>query len=295
LSKIKKNKINFNDDDFLVNVEINERENDGLNVAKKHKRDDEKENPEFGVFQSAEAEKEEILSNAKEEASEIIQNANREAELIIENAKKEINASALDEKEKILQDAKKEAFDLLNNSKEELENLRIQTTKTGYDDGYNDGLTKIREELEEKINDFDNFIAVQKEVKEKILKSATGDILDVICELSKKVILKETDAETLEKIIRKTISMLEKKDDVNIILSTKYAKLLLQLQNKSLDKDEELKLEDFKQYKNFNIIYNDKFAPDTIIVENIKERFDASVSSQLDVILRNILENKDEY
>ena len=49
--------------------------------------------------------------------------------------------------------------------------------------------------------------------------------------------------------------------------------------------------EDFKQYDNFNIVYNPSFDEDTIIVENLKERYDASISSQLDVIIRNIYDN----
>ena len=86
--------------------------------------------------------------------------------------------------------------------------------------------------------------------------------------------------------------MLEKKEEVNIILSENYARLLLELQNKSLNEDEkELKFEDFKQYQGFSIIYNKSFAPDTIIVENPKERFDASINTQLDNLIRDILEN----
>jgi len=285
LSKIKKNKINFDDNDFLVNVDI--EKDSVINEI-------EPETPEQEVPCDTVDEQEQIVSDAEKEAFGIIEKAKEEAKALVENTKKEINKEALDEKEKILNDAKKEAVDLLNNSKEELENLRIQTTKSAYDDGYKDGMAKIQEELEEKIKDFDNFLGIQNEAKEKILKSASKDILDIIGEISKKILLREVNSETLDKIIQKTIAMLEKKENINIILSTKYASLLLELQNKALNNGkEELKLQDFKQYQNFNVIYNDKFAPDTIIIETPKERFDASISSQLDIILRNILENND--
>ena len=74
-------------------------------------------------------------------------------------------------------------------------------------------------------------------------------------------------------------------------LSEKYAKLLYEYQKKSLGQDIEFNFEDFKQYDNFNIVYNPSFDEDTIIVENLKERYDASVNSQLDVIIRNIYDN----
>ena len=78
---------------------------------------------------------------------------------------------------------------------------------------------------------------------------------------------------------------------MNIILSEKYAKLLFELQQKALDEEKEFNFENFKQYDGFDVIYNPKFADDTIIVENLKERFDASINSQLDIIIRNIFDN----
>ncbi len=300
MSKINNNKINFDDDDFLVDFDLN-------------KKNSKKEEPKKETLTQEELEhnrsleqRQEILFGAQKEAQEIIEQAQKEAQEILKNAKEtsskekeEIEELALstkqdleEEKEKILEEAKKEAQDLLTNSKEELENIRIKATNDGYQDGYQDGLGKIQEELEEKIQNFDKFLLIQEEAKEKLLKSADKDILDIIIAISKKILLKEIDGAILENIIKKTISMLEKKEEVNIILSENYARLLLELQNKSLNEDEkELKFEDFKQYQGFNIIYNKSFAPDTIIVENPKERFDASINTQLDNLIRDILEN----
>ena len=74
-------------------------------------------------------------------------------------------------------------------------------------------------------------------------------------------------------------------------MSEKYAKLLYEHQQKSLNEEIELNFENFKQYENFDIIYNPDFSDDTIIVENLKERLDASLSIQLDTIIRNIYDN----
>ncbi|MBR3605200.1 MAG: hypothetical protein IKL52_04145, partial [Candidatus Gastranaerophilales bacterium] len=158
-------------------------------------------------------------------------------------------------------------------------------------EGHKDGIEHAQEELEGKIADFDNFCSNQYEIRDKILKSANKDILDLIINISKKILLKELDAQTLDKIIKNAISLLEKKENINIILSEKYAKILYELQQKKLGEEVEFSPENFKQYENFNVVFNPDFSDDTIIVENLKERYDASINSQLDVIIRNIYDN----
>ena len=84
--------------------------------------------------------------------------------------------------------------------------------------------------------------------------------------------------------------MLENKDNINIILSEKYAKILYEFQKKSLNEEIDFDFQNFKQYQNFNISYNSEYDDDTIIVENIKERLDASIASQIEIIIREIEE-----
>ena len=74
-----------------------------------------------------------------------------------------------------------------------------------------------------------------------------------------------------------------------IILSEKYARLLYELQKKELDV--KFNFEDFKQYQNFEVIYNKELPEDTIIIENKQERFCASIEQQLDKIIREIFDN----
>jgi len=116
-------------------------------------------------------------------------------------------------------------------------------------------------------------------------------MLDLILNITKKILLKELDSKTIDKIIKNAITLLEKKENINIILSEKYAKLLFELQKESLSEEIEFNFEDFKQYENFDVVYNPSFDDDTIIVENLKERYDASINSQLDVIVRDIYNN----
>lgn len=298
MNKIKSDKILFDDDDFLIKFDKNhlfDNQNDDVfdeNLNMESEQIDVLNNEETEeIPQETQIEEvNEILENAQNEADEIIKKAKNEAQKILENAQNEADET--------LNAAKQEASGLLTSSKEELENLQTQAAKQGYEEGHKDGLEKIQEELEEKIENFSKFIGQNFEIKEKILKSASKDILDIIINISEKILLKNIDSQSIDKIIKSTIQKLEKKEDITIITSEKYAKLLFELQNKKLEDDDDntetsknkFNFEDFKQYENFKLVYNPKYADDTIIVENLKERFDASIKSQLDVIVREIFD-----
>ena len=305
---MKLDNINFDNDDFVVNIS----EQDSF--SHEHFVGQNATSPSKEELEAKEIEQEQKKIQEKlEEAKQIILKAQQEASEILFNAKAEVselisktNQDLDDEKIKILEEAqknadellaqanetsKKEANDLIEKSKEEIEQARIKATNEGYNEGYKDGQEKIQEELEDKIEKFNKFCQTQYEIKDKIIKSASKDILDLIINISKKVLLKEIDAQTIDNIIKSAITLLEKKENINIILSEKYAKLLFELQKKSLSEDIEFKFEEFKQYEGFDIVFNPKFDDDTIIIENLKERFDASISVQLDVLVRNIYEN----
>lgn len=292
MSKLKIDNINFEESDFVVEVSKKEQKSE---ISKDK---DIKENEVQKSHQEAEL----ILNRAKEQAQSLLNEAQAEAEKILNDAqqevqqrKQEIIDEAIKRADEIVENAKltsqNENEQLLATSKEEIEQERLETIKNAYEEGHKDGVNHAQEELEGKITDFDNFCSNQYEIRDKILKSANKDILDLIINISKKILLKELDAKTLDKIIKNAISMLEKKENITIILSEKYAKILYELQQKSLGEDIELNLENFKQYENFDVVFNPDFNNDTIIVENLKERYDASINSQLDVIIRNIYDN----
>lgn len=303
MSKLKLDKINFDESDFLVEVT---KEKEKTPISSQSKIKVQKEAQEILLeAQKRIAESELILNRAKAEAQEILELAQKETQETknkikeeleqIERKKNETLESANSEALKIIEEAKenssKEANELIEKSKNDIEQERIETIKKAYNEGYQDGLEHIKSELNEKITDFEAFCSNQYEIKDKIIKSANKDILDLIINISKKILLKELDAQTIDKIIKNTISLLEKKENITILLSQKYAKLLYEYQKESLADNIEFNFEDFKQYENFEIVYNPSFDDDTIIVENLKERYDASINSQLDVIIRNIYEN----
>lgn len=235
------------------------------------------------LTEEAEQKAEKILNDAENEAKQIVEKAQEEAKQILEKIQAEAGEQAQVKIEEIINDAKT-AYE------EQIEKQRVETINNAYQEGYEDGHKKLLEELDEKIKFFDKFCNSQYTIEQNILKATSKEILDIIIAISKKILYKEIDAEVLKKIIENSISLLENKENVNIILSEKYAKILYEFQKKSLNKDIDFDFKDFKQYENFNIIYSPEYKDDTIIVENIKERFDASVSSQLEIIIRNIEE-----
>lgn len=304
MSRLNLDNINFEESDFVV--EVDEQKKERLKKEKQEhlkgiKKQQELEEIEADI-QNKINEATLILNRAKDDAQVIVDEAKNQAQEILENAKDEAEQikakliqKATDEANSIIETTKetsaKESEELIQNSKDTIEQERIEITKKGYDDGYQDGLAHIQEELSEKIKAFDEFASSQYILKDKILKSANKDILDLIINISRKILLKELDFNTLDKIIKNSITLLEQKENINIILSQKYARILFEHQKESLNEEIEFNFEDFKQYDNFDIIYNPSFDDDTIIIENLKERYDASISSQLDVIIRNIYDN----
>jgi len=283
LSKLNPNKINFNENDFFVEVsETNIHQN---NISKQEILLNRIQDDAQKEIESAQEKAKEIIKNSESEAQkksqDIINSANKQANEIIEQAQKQAND--------ILEEANSKKNELLTNSELEIEKASQEAANKGYEDGYNDAQNKFFEENEKKMKEFDEFCICQNSVREKILKNASREILNIIQNISKAVLLKEIDAQVLAKIIKNTITLFDKKENITIIVSEKYAKLLYELQKKELDI--ELNFDDFKQYHGFDVIYNNELPEDTIIVENKQERFCASITQQLDKIIRNILEN----
>ena len=264
MSKIKKDKINFLKDDYVI--EIGEKKHTVLETfqeefsqaeADLYRTEIEKAKVKAQkILEDAEIESQKMLDEAKLSSNKTLDEAKSEAKKIIENATVEATENAKEKAQEIISNAQTEKDELINLSKEEIEKQRIETINNAYKEGYEDGHKKLLEELEEKIKFFDDFCASQYQIEQNILKAASNDILGIITAISRKILFKEIDGEVLEKIIKNSISLLENKDNINIILSEKYAKILYEFQKKSLNEEIDFDFQNFKQYQNFNISYN---------------------------------------
>ena len=283
MSKLNSDKINFNENDFVV--EINEEINHRNHISKQELVLNRALNEAELQVENAQNEANDIIENAKQDAinqsQKIINEAKEQANDIHEEAKKQTND--------IIENSAAEKNEILTNAQAQIEKASQEAANKGYDEGYSDAQKKFLEENEEKIAAFDKFCSYQNSIRDKILKNASREILNIIQTISRKVIYKELDALILDKIIKNTISFLEKKENITIVLSEKYAKLLYELQKK--ETDIEFNFEDFKQYQGFEVVYNKELNEDTIIIENGNERFCASIEQQLDKIMREIFNN----
>ena len=246
MSKIRADKIEYKESNFVVELsqsaikeEIIAEDNEIV------KQEQLVKNRIQNLIDEASNQAQDIISSAQKEAADIINEAKAKAEEILQNANIEAN---------------NQAEDIISSAQEKIENERIEQAKLGYEEGHKDGQEKIQEELEDKIKAFDKYCNIQLDVKNKILKSLKKDIAEIISNVSRKIIHKEINPEVLESIVKKTILLLEKKEGINVIVSEKYAKLFLELQNKKLGEDEEFSLENLKSYDNFNLSYNPKIS-----------------------------------
>lgn len=279
MNKLRADKISFNNEDFIV--EINSIEEETLDKEPLQVEKEEEEERKEEITQA-----ELIINRAKDTAVKIIEKANLKAKNTIEKTNieiQELKEKAIDEAKKeaesIIQKAtseadktKQEAEVLLEDSKAELEKLRAEKAKEGYEEGFKDALEKASEECQEKIAQFDNFCSIQKEIKEKILKAASMDILNIIQCISKKVILKNIDANVLIDIINNTIELFDKKDNIEVILSENYYNLISET----------------NPAKNFNLICNKDLKEDTILIGNEFENYCADVEKSIDSIINDI-------
>lgn len=197
-----------------------------------------------------------ILNKAQAQAAEIIQQAKAQAQKIIEDAnieKAKIEASMEDMKQNAVENA----------------------TKEGFEKGYNDGIAKIQNEMQERLDAVEYFAKVEFEIKDKILNSTKTDMLNLCLKICEKVCAKSLDGEVLEKIIDKVLLLLETKSAINVIISPTLALKL----GEGFD----------KKFLNVKIVQNPKIADDAIIVESMGGNVDCSISSQIEKIAGELL------
>ncbi len=279
MNKLRYSKINFENEDFLV--EIDSKEEEIVPIEQNEVIEEEKEEIKQEIEES-----ELILNRARAQADEIVEKANLKARKLIEQTKLEIEK----QKEESLKETEKKAKEIIDNAtneaqkkndeaketiknaQQELEDLRAQKAREGYEDGYKDGLEKGIIEQNEKFQDFDNFCEIQKEIEKKVLKKASNDIINVIQSIARKVLLKNIDCGTLGKIIDKTVELFDKQENFEILLSEKYYNILLELEVP----------------KNYNIISNKELKDDTIIVLGETESYSASIGDSIESIIEEI-------
>ena len=233
-----------------------------------------------------------IIDEASMQAQEILDKARLEADQMILKAQED-SQKLKNEANELLEKSKVEADSLLESTKKEVEQLKENASqagaKEGYQAGYDDGLKNIKEELVHKIFAMDEVIKNAFEMKKKIMSSSKREIVELVLMIARRVVLNSVDEISVARIVDKSISLLNDKENIELILSEKYAKLLNQVLNDDLlEQKPDLEI-DINKLRSIKLTFNSKFADDTLIVQTPKERLDLGFESQLDEISKEFL------
>ena len=233
-----------------------------------------------------------IIDDAKNKAKEIIDGANAEAGEILRRAHEE-SALIAKEASEVLEKSKIESENLISNAQNESVQIREKASqegaKDGYDSGYKDGLEKIKQEFLQKINDMEEITQSTFDIKNKILISSKREIVDLVLMIARKISVNSIDCDCIASVVNKAISLLTDKENIELILSERYAKLLNQVLNDDLlGQKPDLEI-DIDKLRSIKLVYNSKIPDDTLIVQTPKERLDLSFNSQLDNISKEFL------
>ena len=213
---------------------------------------------EINVFKECEK----IISEAKEKAS-------IEADEILTKAREKAEQIA----EEIVENAKKEAQE---QSEKILETARIEGEKQGYEEGFQKGENEIRKKLEDDVLNVENFAKSTFEIKNKILKDAYSEVLELSLQIASSICKKtlQIDETALESMIKNAILNLEENETVKIVINPlmyeKISKISANLSSK------------ISNLKTIQIVTDPKVLSTSFIVETKKSRIDASIESQIE-------------
>lgn len=235
---------------------------------------------------------------AKDKIEKMLDDARSKAQQIIQDA--EFTSQQLkDEAQVCLDKAKNEAQEILNRANQEAQsineaaNQEAQTirelaskdgAKEGFEAGYSDGMEKIHQELMQKIQGMDEIAQSAFDVKNKILNSSKHEIVELVLLIAKKICIDSIDKESVAKVVSSSIKLLSDKENIELILSEKYARLLNEILN-----GEDIENIDIDKLRGIKLTYNSKFSDDTLIVQTPKERLDLGFKTQLDNISKEFL------
>lgn len=207
---------------------------------------------------------------AEVEAENILKNAQEQAELLIA------------ETEKMITKIQQEATTL---AKTEAEKIKQAAYNEGFEKGTNEGLLKTTEAIKKDITNLDLFAKQSFFLKQRIIKSAYLDITNLIIAISEKVcnVKFNKEKQVLENITIKAINSLPEKEFVTISINPELAHKIYEI-IPTLQ-------EHIKGLKKIKIIEDKTISNDGVIVESVDTRLDARISSQINEIAKNLLDD----
>jgi flagellar assembly protein FliH len=209
--------------------------------------------------------------------AEILQ-AKHVADNIVANAKKKalvIESKALSDAGNIIAQANEKA----GLSADEISEAARQK---GYEAGYKDGLETITVEMENKIDNLDNFVKSQFDIKKRIVKSLYTDVLDMVVAVSRKVCHTELqlNPKLIEELTLAAVAQLKEKENVTVIVNPEMAEKIYSASDRFPEK--------IRTLKNIKVVEDNSVSADGTIVESVGSRVDARLCAQIDKIAQQL-------
>ncbi len=216
--------------------------------------------------------KDDLIVPQKEldELAQLQQKVKQESEKLIQMSKTEA--------EKILTEAQVQAQQIINQAQE-------QGYKEGHEKGYEEGLQTANQEATVKIEALNALTKGAFEAKKQILISSEKEIIDLVLQISEKLVKckLEKEPEVIKNIITEAISQLKEKDKVKVLV------------HPSLYKTVESILEEVKLSVNgltdLKLIEDATVPTQGAIVESLESRIDARLNSQIEKITQNLYDS----
>ena len=241
----------------------------------------------------AEAKVQKRLDEAAREAQNILESANIEAQGL-KNRAQELLDCAAKKGDEILDEAKTEAQKIKETAQQEAlgikETASQEGAKEGYEAGYTDGCEKIRQELLQKIVAMDEIAKNAFEMKNKIMSSSKREIVELVLMIAKKVCIDSVDENALIHLVDEAVKLLSDKENIELILSEKYARLINEILNKTLNSGTAQADIDIDKLRSIKLSYNSKMSDDTLIIKTPKERLDLGFETKLNQIAQKFKE-----
>ena len=187
----------------------------------------------------------------------------------------------------IFEQKKQEIEHLLEKAKKEAEIIKKKAYEEGFIRGKNEGLELEKKRLSEVVHNLINGLSEINYLKEKMVEQLEKNMIILIKEISKKVILNETftNKEIVKNLIKQALQQLIDKTHVDIKVSPQDFEYLLKFKKKFLEEVEGL--------KHINIIKEKKVKPGGFIIETDTEILDGRIEKRLENIFKAIEEQSE--
>ena len=158
----------------------------------------------------------------------------------------------------------------------------------GQNQGYQDGYNKAINDVIEKAISLDKFISTITNAKYQIYHSNEDELIEFVVLVAQKLAHTQImfDNESLKNLIIEASSELREKESIKILINPALAQKIYSISDEIKDAIYGL--------KNLKIIEDRTISADGAVIESQDSRVDARLSAQVDILLKKMLQEKQE-